>query len=81
MSTVELMQEIKRLSNTDRLRIIEGASALIREDLVTRNDLEHRMRAAAEQLKDLYEERGELTEWTILDSAEVIDDTAAVHSS
>lgn len=81
MSTVELMQEIKRLSNTDRLRIIEGASALIREDLLTRNDLEHRIRAAAEQLKDLYEEGGELTEWTILDSEEVVDDTATVHSS
>jgi hypothetical protein len=85
MSTAELIQEIKRLSNPDRLKIIEAATALIREELVVetarhREDVASRMRAAAIQAQALYEPGGELTEWTDLDGEEVLDDSVADHA-
>jgi len=80
MSTVELIQEIKRLNNSDRLKIIEAATALIREELVGekarhREDVASRMRAAAREAQALYEPGGELAEWTDLDGEEVLDDS------
>ena len=80
MSVAELVQEIKRLSNPDRLKLIEAASALVREDLITeteqrRGDAAQRMRAAALEAKELYEPGGELADWTVLDHEEVLDDS------
>ena len=63
MSTAELMQEIKRLSNAERLKVIEAATALIRDDLIAQNtrppaNADQRMRAAAAQAKEFYEPGG-----------------------
>jgi hypothetical protein len=80
MSTAELVQQLKHLSNPERLAVIEAATRLIREDLSAqtasaREEQDRRMRAAALVLKDFYEPGGELTEWTSLDAEEVLDDS------
>jgi hypothetical protein len=77
MSTTELIEELRRLGNADRLAVIEAASRLIRQDLVCAKDHEDRLREQAAALKDLYEPGGELTEWTNLDAEEVIDDSSS----
>lgn len=84
VSTADLVQEIKRLSNPDRLKIIEAATALVREDLIAesaqrREDAAQRMRAAALEAKELHEPGGELAEWTALDAEEVLDDSVGGH--
>ena len=84
MSTAELVEEIKRLSNADRLKIIEAATALVREDLIAetaqrRSEAAQRMRAAALEAKELYEPGGELADWTALDGEEVLDDSTGGH--
>lgn len=84
MSMTELVQEIRRMSNPERLKLIETATALVREDLNTqaarrREDSAQRMRAAALEAKELYEPGGELAEWTILDGEEVLDDSVGGH--
>jgi hypothetical protein len=80
MSTAELVAEIKRLSNAERLKVIEATTALVREDLIAqashpREERANRMRAAALQAKLLYEPGGEMTEWTAIDGEEVLDDS------
>ena len=73
MSTTKLVEELKRLTNPERLAVIEAATRLIREDLTSeqvqaRADLEKRLQTAALAVKDLYQPGGELTEWTDLDA-------------
>lgn len=79
MTLPDLISELKRMDNSQRLALIEVASRLIREQLPTQpnpaGDLETRMRDAASRLKDLYEPGGELTEWTALDGEEVLDES------
>ena len=80
MSTAELVQQIRKLSNPDRLKIIEATTALIRDELVAdiargHTEAAKRMRAAALQAKDLYEPGGELAEWTVLDAEEILEDS------
>ena len=79
MSTVELVEQLRHLSNSDRLALIEAASRLIRDELtaqaaIARKERSRRMQEAANALKDLYEPGGELTEWTSLDGEEILDD-------
>jgi len=79
MGTADLVAELKGLSNTERLAVIEAATRLIQEDLLTsarrehRDEQDRRLRAAAEAPKDLYEPGAELTEWTALDGSAVLD--------
>ena len=68
MSTTELLEQLKHLSNADRLAVIEAASRLVRQDLLAGPSAAHaeqdrRMREAALALKDLYEPGGDLTAW------------------
>lgn len=58
------------MTDSNRLKIIEAARALIREER------DRKMEAAALTVKDLYEPGGEVTEWTALDGEEVLDDTS-----
>ncbi|MEX2141799.1 MAG: hypothetical protein WD894_21215 [Pirellulales bacterium] len=79
MSTAQLVKELERLSNAERLEVIEAATRLVREDLGpgtagARTEQDQRMREAAARLKDLYEPGGELTEWTTLDSEDFTDE-------
>jgi hypothetical protein len=79
MSTTQLVEELKRLSNAERLEVIEAATRLVREDIGpsaarARDDKDERMRAAAARVKDLYEPGRELTEWTALDSEDFTDE-------
>ena len=79
MSTLELLNHLKHLSNVERLTVIEEATRLVREGLSTsvpseRAVQDRRMQAAALGVKDLYEPGGDLTEWTSLDSEDVADD-------
>jgi hypothetical protein len=73
MSTAEIVEQLKHLSNPERLAIIEAASNLVRGDLLAHDEADgrlarnERLRAAALAAKDLYESEGELTEWTCLD--------------
>ena len=78
MSTAQLVKELQRLSNAERLEVIEAATRLVREDLgpntaIASAEQDRRMREAAAHLKDLYEPGGELTEWTALDSEDFTD--------
>jgi len=79
MSTVEILEHLKQLSNADRLVVIEAASRLVRNDLGPEcsssvGEQEQRLRATANALRDLYEPGGELTERTSLDAEEFLDD-------
>lgn len=72
MSALEIMDQLKHLSNAERLAVIEAATHLIRNDLLRQADprveQERRLREQALALQDLYEPGGELTEWTSLDA-------------
>lgn len=78
MSTIELLDQLKQLSNADRLAVIEAATKLIRQDLppapTEAEERRGRLAAAASEAKDLYEPGGELTEWTSLDSEDFVDE-------
>jgi hypothetical protein len=79
MSTAQLVEELKRLSNAERLEVIEAATRLVREEIgprtaCLRDESDRRMREAAARVKDLYEPGGELTEWTVLDSEDFTDE-------
>jgi hypothetical protein len=76
MSTTELIEQLKHMDNADRLAIIEAASRLVRHDLSSDQQRDHRLREKAAALKDLYEFGGKLTEWSSLDSEEIIDDSS-----
>ena len=79
MSTGQLLEHLRLLSDAERLEVIETASRLIRESigsdkLDAAKSRDCRMRAAATRLKSLYEPGGELTEWTALDAEGFMDD-------
>jgi hypothetical protein len=78
MSTPELLEQLKYLSNPERLAVIETATRLLREDLTAqaaavRVEQDRRMQQAALAVKDLYEPGGELAEWTTLDAEDILD--------
>jgi len=83
MVGTDLLEQLKHLTNAERLAVIEAATRLVREDLLAhtsdsrdpRKLEDDRWRAAAAELRDLYEPGGELTEWTVLDGEEVLDDS------
>ncbi len=79
MSTAELLEHLRQLSDVERLEVIEAATRLTRKNLAAGTadaaiDDDQRMQAAAAALKDLYETGSELTEWTALDAEEFADD-------
>src|SRR5439155_10151377 len=71
MSLSNMVEQLKGLSNPERLAVIEAAIRLIRDELVAqsssvRTEDDRRLRDAAAALTDLYEPGGPLTEWTTL---------------
>jgi hypothetical protein len=80
MRTAELVEQLKRMSNAERLAVIEAATRLLREGLPAgggdaAGEQEDCLRAAALAVKDLYEPGGEHTEWTDLDAGDVLDES------
>jgi hypothetical protein len=82
MSTAELLEQLKQLTDVERLEVIEVATRLIRQglapdtaDVATERD--RRLRAAAAGVKEMYEPGSELTEWTALDAEEFADEHLA----
>ena len=78
MSTAELVEHLKRMSNPERLAVIEAATKLIREGLGGGGgagvaDQEQRLRIGALSARDLYEPGGDHTEWIALDAEDVLD--------
>ena len=80
MTLTEILEEISKLSNTERLTIIEAASHLIREELqpanqpLSRDERRRQMALAAEVLRADYEEDGELTIFTTLDGEDFYEE-------
>ena len=79
MSTAQLLEHLRELTDVERLEVIEFATRLIRKNLAagaadSAMKRGQRMRAAAAGVKDLYEADGELTEWTGLDAEEFADE-------
>jgi hypothetical protein len=74
MTQMEIVEELKKLTTTERLTIIEAALHLIREDLqqveqpLARIERRQQLAAAAEALLPDYAAGGELTIFTALDS-------------
>jgi hypothetical protein len=80
MRTAELVEQLKRMSNAERLAVIEAATRLLREGLSAgggdaAGEQEDSLRAAALAVKDLYEPGGEHTEWVALDAEDVLDES------
>lgn len=78
-TTAQLAEELRQMSNTERLEVIEVATRLVRDNLTSgmpepRTERDRRMRAAAGSVKDLYEGGSDMTEWTALDAEEFADD-------
>lgn len=73
MTTMEIVEELKKLTTTERLAVIEAALNLIREDLqqvkepLARRERKEQLVAAAEALLPDYTAGGELTIFTALD--------------
>ena len=71
MSAFEVLEQLKNLTNPERLAVIETATRLIREEVADPvrivREQDRRLHAAADAVKDLYEPGGDLTEWTALD--------------
>ena len=78
MSALDLLEQLKHLSNVERLAVIETATRLIREDVSNpvhaRRNQDHRLQMAATAVKDLYEPGSDLTEWTALDGEDFHDE-------
>ena len=74
MTQMEIVEELKKLTTTERLTIIEAALHLIREDLqqveqpLARTERRQQLAAAAEALLPDYAAGGELIIFTVLDS-------------
>ena len=79
MITTEMLEQLRHMSNAERLTVIETVTRLIRENLPAQPsnghaEKERRLQEAAQALKAFYEPGGELTEWTSLDGEEILDD-------
>jgi len=74
MIQTNMIKELNKLSNTERLTIIEASLRLIRDDINRvkhlRTDRKRQLSSAAEALLADYSEDGELTIFTSLDSEE-----------
>lgn len=72
MTNQEIVEELKQLSNAERLAVIEEASRLIRQELSqpVKDQRKQRLAAAAEALLRDYSSDGELTAFSSLDSEE-----------
>jgi hypothetical protein len=74
MTQVEILEELKRFTISERLTVVETALRLIREDLqqmeqpLARTERKRQLAAAAEALLPDYTADGELTIFTALDS-------------
>ena len=74
MTQVEILEELKRFTISERLTVVETALRLIREDLqqmeqpLSRTERKRQLTAAAEALLPDYTANGELTIFTALDS-------------
>jgi hypothetical protein len=74
MTQMEILEELEKLTTTERLTIIEAALRLVREDLqpveqpLARTERRQQLAAAAEALLPDYAAGGELTIFTALDS-------------
>ncbi len=74
MTQMEILEQLKKLTTTERLTIIEAALHLIREDLqqveqpLARAERKRQLAAAAETLLRDYSAGNELTIFTALDS-------------
>jgi hypothetical protein len=66
MNQSTVLEQLKKLSNPERLAVIEAATRLIREELAREGESgeqrEHRLRAAALAVRDLYDPGGALRE-------------------
>jgi hypothetical protein len=77
MSTAEILTELRRLSPSDRLKVVEAALRDIEQDISRPATAEpvvartRRLAAAAQALLSDYAADGELTAFTALDSEEV----------
>jgi len=79
MSTAQVLEQLRYLSNAERLEVVEAATRLVRQNLASRTsdpetEGDRRMRSAAVSVSDMYEPGGNLTEWTALDAEEFADD-------
>lgn len=80
MTLTEILEEISKLTNAERLTIIEAASHLIREDLrlseppLSEAERKRRMTLAAEALLADYTSDTELTAFTALDGEEFYEE-------
>jgi hypothetical protein len=79
MSTTDLLEGFRELSELDRLAFLEAAARLAREDLeevesARRAVRDERLRKAALAARDLYAPGSEHVEWTCLDGEEFLDD-------
>jgi hypothetical protein len=75
----EIIEQLKDLSNEDRLSVIESASRMIRRDLPggapdPKEEQRQRLKRAAIEAQPMYEPGGELTEWSALDGVEFLDE-------
>lgn len=74
MTYMEILEELKKLTTTERLTVAEAALRLIREDLqqvkqpLVQTERKRQLAAAAEALLPDYVAGGELTIFTALDS-------------
>jgi hypothetical protein len=76
MSTAELFDQLNKMSDQERLELIETATRLVRENLTNGSSIaqDQRIRDAASGVRDLYNPGRELTEWTALDGEELAFD-------
>ena len=79
MSTAQVLEQLRHLSNAERLEVVEAATRLVRDTLASgtpdpKSEGDRRIRVAAASVRDLYEPGGDLTEWTALDSEDFADD-------
>ena len=74
MTQIEILEELKRFTLSERLTVVETALRLIREDLqqveppLARTERKRQLAAAAEALLPDYTADGELTIFTTLDN-------------
>jgi ABC-type uncharacterized transport system auxiliary subunit len=78
MSVVEIESELKKMTNSERLVVIEIAAKLIRDESgeirrLTLTEKRARLKKSAEIMLAEYSENENLTEITVLDSEDFLD--------